>query len=278
MASSKGPSNSNKTAHVMNLLRKSAPAPVAEKPMETAPAAPVPANPQVPPIVTSLNADAEISAHIKDALETALAEDLAADPAVSTPEPMQEEVQPLAMPDPAPVVSEPQAATALSKEVPVPEAPIETTVIPAKESQSKAPIPENLFDSPAAQVASEASESAAPVSEAAQPDEPASAPAVIQEEVDPSAPVLQNVMLQLAEERAEKYMKMFGLCQCARCKSDVLALALNNLTPRYVVMPASGLSPRLDMYGNRFNSEITAQLLHACKIVMEHPRHDQSSN
>ena len=274
MASSKGPSNSNKTAHVMNLLRKSAPAPVAEKPTETAPAAPVPANPQVPPIVTSLNADAEISAHIKDALETALAEDLAADPAVSAPEPTQEEVQPFATPNPAPVVSEPQAATAPSEEVPVPDAPTEVTVIPPKE----APIPENLFDSPAAQVVSEAPESAASVSEAVQPDEPASAPAVIQEEADPSAPVLQNVMLQLAEERAEKYMKMFGLCQCARCKSDVLALALNNLTPRYVVMPASGLSPRLDMYGNRFNSEITAQLLHACKIVMEHPRHDQPSN
>ena len=71
-----------------------------------------------------------------------------------------------------------------------------------------------------------------------------------------------------------KYMEMFGVCQCKRCKDDVTALALNNLRPRYIVIAASGLSPLLDMYGNRYNGEITVQLLHACQRVLEFPRHN----
>ena len=78
MASSKGSSNSNKTAHVMNLLRKSnspldAPTDEAE-----ASAAPAPAAPQAP-IITALNADSEVSTQIRDALSDALAEEIGID-------------------------------------------------------------------------------------------------------------------------------------------------------------------------------------------------------
>ena len=96
MASSKGNSNSNKTAHVMNLLRKNAPAKPAEppkaaqeapkpadvpspaeavpaavtpQPSAPQPAAPAPAAQAAPPIITALNADKEISLQIRDALE-----------------------------------------------------------------------------------------------------------------------------------------------------------------------------------------------------------------
>ncbi|UQT48929.1 late competence development ComFB family protein [Flavonifractor plautii] len=47
-----------------------------------------------------------------------------------------------------------------------------------------------------------------------------------------------NVMLGLVEEKAERYVKMFGLCPCPRCVADVKALALTRLLTKYVVLPA----------------------------------------
>lgn len=82
-----------------------------------------------------------------------------------------------------------------------------------------------------------------------------------------------NIMEALVEEKCMKYINMFGLCTCSRCVADVKALALSNLPPKYVVMHKGELIPMLTVFEGRFNSALTAQILNACKIVMEHPRH-----
>ncbi len=84
-----------------------------------------------------------------------------------------------------------------------------------------------------------------------------------------------NVMQVLVEEKAPKYIQMFGLCQCKRCLEDVKALTLNHLPPKYVVLEKGDLVPRLTLYEGKYSSDITAQLLHACRIVMETPHHDR---
>ena len=82
-----------------------------------------------------------------------------------------------------------------------------------------------------------------------------------------------NVMQVLVEEKAPKYVQMFGLCSCQRCMEDVKALALNHLPPKYVVLERGDMIPRLTVYEGKFSSDITAQLLHACKVVMQTPHH-----
>lgn len=126
--------------------------------------------------------------------------------------------------------------------------------------------------------------------------EPAPAPAPVQEEVSaprpepetapateaeskwsgqtfPSYPGYINVMQVLVEEKAPKYVEMFGLCSCKRCMEDVKALTLNHLPSKYVVVERGDLIPRLTVYEGKFSSDITAQLLQACKLVMERPHH-----
>jgi hypothetical protein len=80
----------------------------------------------------------------------------------------------------------------------------------------------------------------------------------------------------LVEENTEKYMNMFGLCQCPRCVVDVKALALNNLQPKYVVMKEGEMVPRITLYEGRFQTAVTAQILRACQSVMANPRHDRT--
>lgn len=132
-----------------------------------------------------------------------------------------------------------------------------------------------------------------PASEPAPAPEPEPAPAAVQPQPEPAPaaqpeveeaakwdesrlpayPGYMNVMQVLVEEKAPKYVQMFGLCSCERCMEDVKALTLNHLPPKYVVLERGDMIPRLTVYEGKFSSDITAQLLQACKLVMERPHH-----
>ena len=204
----------SKTARVMSLLSKK-PDPAASE--EAAEA-------DLPPIVSSMVPDAQVSAQIKNALEDTLEGELS---------PAQEE--PVPAPQPEPVQ---QAA-------PIPQLKPEPSPVQQKEPDP-VPVP------PA-------------------PEEP---PEVrFQEPLHPVNPGYINVMQVLVEDKAPRYVKMFGLCSCERCMEDVKALTLNNLPSKYVVLEPGDRIPRLTVYEGRFASDITAQLLTACKMVMAHPHH-----
>ncbi|NLU23563.1 MAG: late competence development ComFB family protein [Clostridiales bacterium] len=82
-----------------------------------------------------------------------------------------------------------------------------------------------------------------------------------------------NITQALVEEKALKYMKLFDMCRCPRCMADVKALALTRLPPRYIVMPKANLVPMLSFYEEKMDADLTTQLISACQMVQEHPRH-----
>jgi len=229
----------SKTARVMNLLSKkpdpAAPAPQGEEPAAPVPAAP--AAPAVPPIVASMAPDAAVSSQIRSALEDALESELGPAPAAPQPEPVPE-------PEPQPVQQQP---------APEPE--------PQPVQQQPAPAPE-----PAPQPEPEPE----PVPE--EEPQPVEEPH-FKEPLVPENPGYINVMQVLVEEKAPKYIQMFGLCPCERCLADVKAYTLNHLPSKYVVIERGDLIPRLTVYEGKFTSDVTAQLLQACKVVNERPHH-----
>ncbi len=84
-----------------------------------------------------------------------------------------------------------------------------------------------------------------------------------------------NVTQALVEDKTDKYVKMFGLCPCPRCRIDVIALALSNLPPKYVVAKPDDLIPRLSMYEKRYNAAVVTQVMSACRKVLERPHHER---
>lgn len=302
MASTKE-SNTSKTAHVMNLLSRtrsgaaSEPAEGAEGAPAQPAAAPAAAAPQIPPILSSMEADAAVSTQIKDALEDALASALEEDPLpaptvppevleaqqTQAPAPESREdapvlatVQPAGTEGtPAPAVQWPELDTE-GAEPETPAAPQASAAVP-ETPPAPAPVqqtPPAPSAPPAAPAAPEPPAPEAPAQEAAAPEKPAeSAPPDDSRQEHEITYV--NVMEVLVEERAGKYMEMFGMCQCDRCRSDVKALALNSLPSKYVVMARGEFVPRITVYEGRFSAAIIAQLLRACKIVMDSPRHNQ---
>lgn len=223
----------SKTARVMNLLSKKPDPAAAPEAGETAAAAPAAPAAPVPPIVTSMAPDAAVSVQIRNALEDALADELGP----QQPAAPQPEPEPIPEPEPAPQPVQPQTAPQAVQPEPQP-----------------APAPQP-----------------APV-QAAEP-EPSPGEPHFKEPLVPENPGYINVMQVLVEEKAPKYIQMFGLCQCERCLADVKAYTLNHLPSKYVVIEKGDLIPRLTVYEGKFISDVTAQLLQACKVVMERPHH-----
>ena len=84
-----------------------------------------------------------------------------------------------------------------------------------------------------------------------------------------------NVTQALVEDKADKYIRMFGMCACARCRIDVIALALSSLPAKYVVAKPHELVPRLSMYEQKYNAAVVTQVMSACKKVLDRPHHSR---
>ena len=261
----------------MNLLRKSGSAETPKQAVAqenaTAAASASKATPRNKlPILTALNADVEVSSKIKDALESALLIEEATPSPVATLDMYADTDEPV-LPAPAP------KAPPTVVEVAAPahrSAPASAAAVPVVEPPVAAPAAAAEAPAPAPVAAPAPVEAPVPVPPAAPPipaPVPEPVPEPISEPVDEDRAELFNIMQLLAEEKADKYIKMFGLCDCKRCRQDVLALTLNEISTKYVVMPRAELTIRNDMYRSHYDGEITVQILRACQKVMENPRH-----
>ena len=82
-----------------------------------------------------------------------------------------------------------------------------------------------------------------------------------------------NIMEYVVKSRAKEYMEKFDVCLCGRCISDVTALSLTHLPPKYIVVEAPSASPLLNYYSNRLSQQIIVELTKACAVVKENPHH-----
>lgn len=63
------------------------------------------------------------------------------------------------------------------------------------------------------------------------------------------------------------------LCNCPRCREDVMAIALNRLKPRYVARDEGEIYTKVsyDQVGGK--AEVVAALMHGFGLVSRNPRH-----
>lgn len=178
-------------------------------------------------------------------------------------------------PEPAPAAAVPPIVTSMA-----PDAAVSVQIKNALEDALEG----ELGPQPSAAPVQQAASQPEPVIQPEPEPEPEAAPAQEQSAsvtgaepapqfLEPENPGYINVMQVLVEEKAPKYVELFGLCSCKRCMEDVKAYTLNHLPPKYVVLEPGDRVPRLTVYEGKFSSDITAQLLQACKVVHETPHH-----
>lgn len=242
--------NSNKTAHVLNIITAGQDADSAAPDSERAVA---PAAPTAAPVVEVEKPSDDLSDQIRLALKGEL--DSGEEPAFSALEP---EVIPTgtfpASPAQQPIppvrsvvkpISDPPADS-----VPVQAAPIPVQAAPVSSGAPISPsVPAPSRETPAG----EGSGSAHRRWRSTESD-------------------YINIMQELVEEKAPTYIKLLGVCSCSRCAADVKALALSHLEPKYIVLHEDQ-QLFFNAYETRYNAEVTSQLISACRMVMAHPRH-----
>ena len=64
-------------------------------------------------------------------------------------------------------------------------------------------------------------------------------------------------------------------CQCDQCKLDIMAVALNSLSPKYIVTEKGLLYSRLAIMNQQFNTDVVTALAKAINMVNNSPRHEQ---
>lgn len=64
-------------------------------------------------------------------------------------------------------------------------------------------------------------------------------------------------------------------CKCDQCINDILAIALNNLPPKYISRPMGEVSSKLiSQLEGQFAADILRELTKAAEIVTRNPKHN----
>ena len=82
-----------------------------------------------------------------------------------------------------------------------------------------------------------------------------------------------NVMEAIVRDKIIYFMRQFDVCTCDRCVADTIALALNGLTPKYIVTSPAAVDPLIGFYTNKLISDITVEATKACITIKDNPRH-----
>jgi|Deesub1362A_J573_1020465.scaffolds.fasta_scaffold00347_32 competence protein ComFB len=82
------------------------------------------------------------------------------------------------------------------------------------------------------------------------------------------AEVFEEVLAQLRKQNP-------NICDCERCREDVMAVALNRLPPKYIVTDKGEILTKVSFSRVGGKAEIIASLIHGFELVGKHLRHQQ---
>ena len=68
---------------------------------------------------------------------------------------------------------------------------------------------------------------------------------------------------------------MPNICLCERCRMDILACALNNCPPKYVVTPKGKMYAKMSMLRGQFEIDVVRFITDAAMLISKNPRHDE---
>ena len=85
---------------------------------------------------------------------------------------------------------------------------------------------------------------------------------------------LKNSNEDLVDDLTRELMAETKMCQCDKCRLDVMAIALNHLQPAYVVTFKGELFANLDATTVQSQADALTAVVNAIRMVRSSPRHD----
>ncbi len=86
-----------------------------------------------------------------------------------------------------------------------------------------------------------------------------------------------NIIEILAERYLNEIWEDTDGCKCEDCRSDIMAITLNNIKPKYVSSTKGEVFSRAEEYNITKEVEIISELTKAIQIVNKNPRHDSDN-
>ena len=87
----------------------------------------------------------------------------------------------------------------------------------------------------------------------------------------------RNYMEDLVQAKMPDVLKtMKDICLCDRCRLDILAHALNNSPPKYVVSPRGTMYAKLSVLQGQFEVDVVRAITDAAITIGGNPRHDDN--
>lgn len=84
---------------------------------------------------------------------------------------------------------------------------------------------------------------------------------------------IHNIMEDVVQQKVDDVLERFNCCKCELCKQDVIAIALNNLPPRYISANEQKMSAKIQMTMVKAANDANAALVKAAIVVRNSPRH-----
>jgi len=83
-----------------------------------------------------------------------------------------------------------------------------------------------------------------------------------------------NLMEDMVKEELDNLLTgKENICKCAKCKLDMMAWALNRLSPKYVVSDKGRIFTRLQGVEIQFRADVTIELMKAMSKISKNPQH-----
>lgn len=89
---------------------------------------------------------------------------------------------------------------------------------------------------------------------------------------------LVNSMEKLVFNKLDEMLKARkDLCNCEQCRLDIAAIALNNLSPKYLVTDRGKLYAKIDMMETQFSVNVVMAISKGIEVVSKQPRHSNTN-
>jgi competence protein ComFB len=85
---------------------------------------------------------------------------------------------------------------------------------------------------------------------------------------------LKNYMEELVIKKTEELQKRMNMCQCEKCRLDIIAIALNELPTKYVVSEKGELYTKLNELEQQFEIDVETEIIKAAVLVSKNPKHN----
>lgn len=83
----------------------------------------------------------------------------------------------------------------------------------------------------------------------------------------------ENITEGIVEELFNEVKDKLGICCCEQCSADVIAYALNQLPPRYVVSKIGAAAMKVQALSFQNNADVKAAIYKGADLIRDHPRH-----